>query len=270
MCGIFGVIGQGIIKEDITIFKELMLVNSIRGPDSTGFVSGRSGKTFNNKHSEVTVVKKASDPLWFLQNMAKEELDAFENTFHDFKLGHDRWATTGEVSIEAAHPFNRPNIIGTHNGTFYSLGKHEGYHSDSDAFFAKVDELGMRATIQTMRVTDKYALVWYDKNEERVKFLRNSHKMFWFCYHPNRNVLYYSSELGCLRWIMERHAIKPEDYWFPREDTMYTIDPQTLKKKGKPFFGSVSEVKPFSIMEKAGLPASNTNSPWNEGPSCDV
>lgn len=254
MCGLYGIIGQGINRDDILVFKDLMIMMAIRGHHSTGFATGRSndwgtGKN-QKKRSETVVVKKAFDPIWFLENLEKDEESAINETFHDYFLGHDRFATTGEINQSAAHPFEHGNIVGTHNGTFHSLN-HEGFHSDSDAFFSRVGELGIKAAVMTLKPNDKYAVIWYDKSTGRVNFLRNRDKMFWFCYHPIRNTMYYCSELGALRWAMERRGIKPDEYYHPREDIMYTIDPQNLRRKNK-FLFSTQEVKPLLLNVTTG------------------
>ena len=269
MCGLFGVIGQGISKEDLAIFQDLMIFNAVRGTDSTGVATGRSA-TFKVRGTDTTVkvIKKACDPIWFLQNLEKDEEKNMNDTFHDFYLGHDRWKTTGEVTKEAAQPFEYSNVVGTHNGTFSSL-KLEGFQSDSDAFFNRVNELGIRATVMTLKPQqDGYALVWYDKVERKIKFLRNGKKNFWFTYHPTRNVLYYSSELGMLRAALDRRGIDYTDVFYPQIDTLYTIDPQNLKKNQKPLLTS-SLCTPLNIV---GVP--NTGAPFDggkkmEGPNYD-
>jgi predicted glutamine amidotransferase len=273
MCGLYGVIGQGIQRDDLIIFKDLMIMNAIRGHHSTGVALGRSsqygaGKT-SKARDKVTIIKKAFDPIWFLENLEKDEETDLADTFNDYFLGHDRWATTGKIDAAAAHPFEHGNIVGTHNGTFESL-KIEGFNSDSDAFFHRANELGIKAAVMTLTNRDKYALVWYDKSTGRVNFLRNNHKKFWFCYHPSRNVMYYSSELGSLKWALERRGVTPDEYWYPREDIMYSIDPQNLKRRNKILFGT-QEVKALSFthmqQQQTQLPPFD---PTMVGPSCDV
>lgn len=273
MCGLFGIIGQGITKDDTIVFRDLMLLNAIRGTDSTGFASGRSKANHKNL-KEIYLSKKVNDAIYFLQSLSKEDEDALDNVFHDFKLGHTRWATTGEVVLGAAQPFNRENIVGTHNGTFGSIN-FTGFNSDSDAFYHRVNELGMRATIQTVKPKeDGYALVWHDKNEGTIKILRNEKKMIWFTYHPTRQVMYYCSELGLLKAALDRRSIKYEDCFYPMPDTMYSFDPQRLKKGTKPTY-TAAIVKPFSIETLMNEPANHAGAPFDggktmEGPNVDL
>lgn len=273
MCGLYGIIGQGIIKEDIAIFKDLMIFNQVRGIDATGFVAGRSTNRWNggkqNKKERPIVVKKATDASWFLQNLDDEEQKVINNTHNDFFLGHDRFATTGEANTAAAaHPYDYPNIIGTHNGTVHF--KHDKHQSDSDALYASMDEIGVKATIMRMLPNDGYALVWYDVNAGRVNFLRNSKKHFYFVLNELRSVMYYSTEAMMLRCALDRHGVKYDTIYNPIEDYLYIVDPQQLRHGKKLHFCAGSGLmKPLDLITKHTKTA-----PWEEqstleGPGCD-
>lgn len=236
MCGLFGIIGNGINREDIKIFRDLMLLNAVRGVDSTGFVSGRTNTWKMNKMvaGDHSLIKYTYDPIWFQRTLDKEEESVLDDCFHNYKLGHTRWATVGEVTSLAAQPFDHPNIVGTHNGTFNSIDATK-HHSDSDAFWDRVNKEGITKVVEGLNPeNDGYALVWYDKEIKRVRILRNKKKIVWFAYHRSKEVMYYSSEKGILAAALNRNGVYPEEYYYPQEDTMYSFDPSNLKKAQKP------------------------------------
>ena len=239
MCGIYGVIGQGIIKEDIEVFYELGVTNIVRGKDASGMVFGN---TRTNK--ELTSTKTRGDFLSLYYSFCNDavkvrEFDSIMNTMY---LGHNRHTTVGSSIAKAAHPYGFKNFIGMHNGTIQSShirdlvtendGKDGGYLTDSQALLSLVERDGLDKTLCSLNdAKDAYALVIWDKLDKKIKIVRNSKRPLMFAVNKLRGVMYYSSEEGALDYILGRNGIKYRK-WEPDERMVFTIDPVKIATKG--------------------------------------
>ncbi len=110
MCGCFGAIGHDI---DPIVIRSLAITNRERGTDSLGFVNSK------NK-----IWKKADDPLTLLST---DSCNKYLETLSDcwFVLGHTRLGTRGLTTDRNAHPFQKSNYIGVHNGIVHAPQKFE-------------------------------------------------------------------------------------------------------------------------------------------------
>lgn len=82
MCGLVGVIGTGINFVDAKVFKQLLFVDALRGPHSTGV-------SINGADNVVQTYKKSVNSTDFLQLKAGEKISGTVVT--DFLLGHNRY-----------------------------------------------------------------------------------------------------------------------------------------------------------------------------------
>ena len=98
MCGIFGYIGN---NNAIPILKKGLKKLNYRGYDSWGF-----GLKIKDK---IEIIKDVGD---------FEKVKEFPDIKSNCGVGHSRWATTGKVSKENAHPHANENseIVVVHNG----------------------------------------------------------------------------------------------------------------------------------------------------------
>lgn len=232
MCGLFGLVGSGITHQDLTVLQDLAIMSTVRGYEGTGFALGAV-----HKPQRVHIIKKEkSDPLWFYRTLSKDDAKEMDNPCWDFFLGHCRKPTEGDE--HGVQPFDFSEITGTHNGTVEI--NQEGFHSDSQALYSKINDLGIHATLKTLKDNDSYSLVWWDKKTRTVNFLRNSKRPLWFCLNDTRTVLYYASELGILRAALERRDIKllANTHYYPQPGVLYQFEPRVLKNKGEMVFRS--------------------------------
>src|SRR4051812_33798701 len=111
MCGIVAVFGK--VNKDLkTIFKELFIVDQVRGTDSCG-VAAMHG------HG-VSVTKDIYDPNWLMSTKKFQKMED-RNDLVGF-IAHNRYRTKGDIKAENAHPFTFGSITGVHNGTLNYVG----------------------------------------------------------------------------------------------------------------------------------------------------
>ena len=260
MCGLFGILGNGIIREDIGVFKDLMVFSALRGQDSTGFAAGNS-----RSNSEVKVVKAATDPLYFLQFMDDKDKDFLDKTSNNFFMGHTRARTRGETGVKGAQPFDVGGMIGTHNGTID--GEFEGFNSDSEKFISNISYLGIRGATKRLLSSDAYATVVYNKKTKDIVISRNSARPLFYALHPQRHVLYYASEAGMLYAACWRNRVFPEDTFSFHPDIAYFINPAEIIRKNK-FTYRFADLKPQPVVPPTPPKTQETNQ--NEQPVGDV
>ena len=107
MCGIIGYIGK---ESALPLIIEGLRRESYRGYDSSGVV------VFDSLQSVGQVKSYYVRSIGKLEKL--EEKIAEQPFFGTMGLGHNRWATHGNVTQENAHPHAdcKENIFVTHNG----------------------------------------------------------------------------------------------------------------------------------------------------------
>lgn len=237
MCGIVGVIGK-IGKAERDVFKQLLIVDSLRGPDSTGFINAKGNRT--------DYFKKAGDPYFVMESRRFDtELLKPSNVL----IGHNRWATVGAVNTMNAHPFDFDNVIGVHNGTLrnkHALLDSHKFVVDSENLYHAINVDGVHNTIP--KVEGAWSLVWWDKKEQKVNFLRNEERPMAMCVSTDKKTLFFASEVGMLLWILARNGIKHEPIVLTSVDHLYT-----LKVKDE-FEGVATPLNDFEITKLEGKP----------------
>jgi len=223
LCGLFGVIGSGISQNDLNIFQDLLVFNAVRGWDGTGVMTANT----NTKNGNINIHKKAYDSFWYLRTLTKQQNGNLENINNNVLIGHTRAATTGKVDDSSSQPFELNTFIGTHNGTIEIDWK--GFSSDSHAFFDKIEKMGPKAAVATLGDKDAFAIVSYHKTSRHVYMMRNEKRTLWFAINPDRSVMYYASELGMLKAALERHNVRPAQYWYPLPFVLYEFDPKSIR-----------------------------------------
>ena len=198
MCGLVGMAGNITVKHE-KAFKELLVIDAIRGPHSTGVAS-----VSHLGHTEV--VKHTLLPHDFFQWQPFTKLMARN---HNVLIGHNRWATKGVINKVNAHPFQIDKIMGVHNGTLKQqslLPDSNSFDVDSENIFHSINKIGVAET--TKKLNGAYALVWWDEEDQTLHFLRNKERDFAYTYAEDGGTVFWASEGWMLEGILGRLGIE--------------------------------------------------------------
>ena len=234
--------------------KTLLILDSLRGEDSTGtaFVS--------KFQQEVTVAKQLGDPF-NLFNDAK--FAKAQNRTNSVMLGHNRYATSGGVSKAGAHPFDFDTLVGVHNGTLsarYRLDDDKDFKVDSEALYHNIEKNGLKETIRRLGGQgNAWSLVWWNKEEKTLNFLRNEERTMFMCTSEDQKALFWASEYWMLDVALMRHNIKRGEILATKPHAHLSINIDNKGVLGKPH---VVEVKPDPIVVPVVVQKPHQNPPY--------
>jgi hypothetical protein len=172
MCGIVSLISKrqnGFFQADLEMFRDLLVLDTLRGLDSTGVFS------VDNNHN-VNLLKIASHPyhLFAAEGWGKWQGRASSNG--RILVGHNRKATKGAVNSMNAHPFHEGNIVLVHNGSLREDHKKTmaDVEVDSHAVCHAFNEKGAENVIPN--INGAFAFVWWDIAKSRLYAVRNDER----------------------------------------------------------------------------------------------
>lgn len=216
MCGLVGVAGN-ITNRDIKFFEQALQSDEVRGVHATGITrvlqkkEGLPSVSFNKMALPMSMYKYL--PVYPMMVAYNQDLSVL--------MGHNRHATKGASGDHKnAHPFNHGHINLMHNGsltTHYNLTK-DTFTVDSEAICKAIEVDGAGAVIPKLR--GAFALVWFDKNEQTLNFVRNTERPLSLAYDTTTGTIYWASEEGMLEWLLDREptmASSPCSYDYIRE-----------------------------------------------------
>lgn len=206
MCGIVGIINKrptrGFNQKDLDLMKTLLLLDTMRGWDSTGIFAVDSEGDIEIFKDAITggEMVKSTEFTEAGRNMVRRGFAM---------IGHNRAATRGVVNDKNAHPFWYDNtVVMVHNGTFIGdHKKHADVEVDSEAL---CHLLGSHEPSDVENVFNKihaaYACVWYDNRDCSINLIRNDQRPLHF--YDAGHAWYISSEKSILSFAMARNDIK--------------------------------------------------------------
>jgi glutamine phosphoribosylpyrophosphate amidotransferase len=224
MCGLYGLVGQGIITEDLGAFKTLAIANLHRGIHATGLVvDGNASESYQMEKLAVNAVE-------FYEEEYQKSTYIRPHIRHNVIMGHNRHATVGDTDEDDnAHPFEVGNLTVFHNGTLvdekYLL---DADKTDSEQLAQDIERRGLSKVVEEISNESAFTVVTYDKAKKVLEFVRNTKRTLFFTMHKTRAVMYYSSAKVDLEYALNRNNIPL--------GTIYTIDP-----------GYIMKVKPGSL-----------------------
>lgn len=196
MCGMSGAAGSMWSPEKKAV-EYLMLMNTIRGPHSTGLAS-----IPRNEKDDPIVLKALGMPSGDPETgrPGVMGLKSWDKAFSGNPvaiISHNRWATRGEVSSKNAHPFYFDNVVGTHNGTLFPSSEkrllgHGVHQTDSECIFNTIHDRGIEKTVPLLE--GAYALVWYDLVKNTINMIRNDQRPLHFVFSHDGHTMFWSSD----------------------------------------------------------------------------
>lgn len=216
MCGIVGMVGAiGIDQEKM--FKLLLQLDTVRGPDSTGIVGV-------NTQGKVSTIKDLGT-YWDLAD--RKSFDKFMSSSFNLLIGHNRWATTGAVNKANAHPFSFSEVHGVHNGTLKNWkNKLKGgfdFDVDSECLYKNINDHGLDNTLQKLSWGDAYTLVYFNEVEGSLNIIRNSERPLYMAQSKDKKTWYWASEAWMLTVASSKAGLEISKPVLIDEDTHYKL-----------------------------------------------
>lgn len=220
MCGIVGYYSSNDksinVREKKAAMAELVIANSFRGMDSTGFFAV-------DADASVSMYKNIGAGWEFLEmKRARQIIQNLDD--YSAVVFHNRLATVGGIQTKNAHPFDFEKIVGVHNGTLYSYSSlcKGQYPVDSQFLFAGIEE---RGAIETFKKAEgAIATIFYDKARKKLCVYRNHDRPLAYAKLKDDATFYYASEIGMLKWILERNKLDVEKIEEVPECNLFEID----------------------------------------------
>lgn len=201
MCGIVGFVEleTKFAFSAKKVIPEALFANQVRGRDAVGLFG-----VHRRRNDFVDWLKMAGTADSFLSwDQAHKRFFKDADDYY-FMVGHNRAATIGKKDDpNAAHPHNVGNITLVHNGTLQKYPDKDKAISDSFALAQLLDE---EPDFEKARkeISGAYALVWHDKRDQSLNFIRNDARPLSFIYEKN-GPIWFASEPDMLVWLLKRN-----------------------------------------------------------------
>lgn len=223
MCGLVGIASTKILTEsDQQLFSTLLLVDTIRGPHSTGVLSVNS--------KGVNTIKSAMAGYDFITTRRYTQLTAsrkgVSSLGNKVLAGHNRYATVGDINAVNAHPFEHGPVTMMHNGTLKSqkpLLNADMFDTDSECIAYNLSQVEPNEVNNVVsKLYGAFALCWYDTRDNSLNFIRNSERPLYLStdtYHQPSRIMW-ASEPAMLTFVCDRSNY---DYYKKDEHNIFEL-----------------------------------------------
>jgi predicted glutamine amidotransferase len=267
MCGIVGVAGDLWMKDEGT-FKRMLLIDSVRGMDSTGVAAIRINGD--------AVISKLSSHIFDLWEQPRFKTAVNGNASKAF-IGHNRAATKGAITSFNAHPFEFDHIVGVHNGTLEfqsikALEKELGeeYAVDSQTLFAAIAKMGLKAAMSL--ATGAWSIAYFNRQDNTFNLLRNDQRPMTYGYSADFKKLFFASEYPIIQCAVElagdgQYSLYKEksgaSFFSTEKDVHYKWDLDELQAGSK----TVPKPKARVVKGKETVTSAPKHDPFHRNPS---
>lgn len=248
MCGLIGAAGPLTNIED-KIIGSLLIVDSLRGTDSTGMA-------VIARNNDVKMAKAVGNPY---ELIGTKVYDKALVGLNKAIIGHNRYGTQGKINKQNAHPFEFDALVGAHNGTLsskYRLKDSRDFDVDSENLFHHINENGLYSALEHLE--GAWSLVWWDKLENTLNFLRNKERPMYMTKNAAGTCLFWASEPWMLQGALGRAGVGYQPITETVVDMHYSFEIGDNGEVGKP---RVTEMKSRAVPFVQG-PSYST---WNNG-----
>lgn len=246
ICGIVGVIGRPTFKAK-AVFKDLLQMDVVRGPHSTGIAAFGDSRAF--------VLKSTQLPQVLLEN--KKFISNVGTNFTDFHtmMGHNRLATQGRIVKRNAHPFHHGSVTLMHNGTLTTDLYCDGqkFETDSEGIAYSINKHGIEHTWKRMR--GAAALAWWDSKDKTINLITNGQRPICIAYSTDEEQVIWASEKWMIEAAAERNKCQIKPIFSPKSNWLFQFSYDKDKKKVE---GISTELEPVTYTPARNWPEHNS------------
>ncbi len=188
MCGLVAIMGKPSPKM-LSVFELMLSIDVVRGKDSTGVTA------IIDDHP--VTIKDVCFPLKLIRSKSYQKAIVENTDKTSCYIGHNRWATVGNINLRNAHPFTVDHITLVHNGTLRNnVIPEDGtkFESDSKSLAYCIAKHGINWTYE--RMDGPASLIWWNALERKMSILTNGETPVFLAQHRGISIYWWRQKVG--------------------------------------------------------------------------